>query len=665
MKAEVTSFSFNAANGDMGLEIYSDFSAENLQLLWQKRQDSSSLSLYEGKFFKLVKDDKIINIRLNINDIIDAENLDQKDEIMWDCFLTDGVEKLSVSFPNSLLRQYHYYFFDLNNLFKIVPYVTKGSKTLALYVRPVSVECSLESMSIKEEKISGEIAIKSNDIDIRKFDLTLCYRKRECKDIFHYIETIDANIKINSFLFEHDLNEVFLDKLEEALWDFFVKVENEHSSIFIPVTIKSLPLDSTTVPFNKDGFYQIKPLINEKETLTLHLKQKELKAAATSVIEIKNHLNIKGTVPFDDFSNYSIVSKQRREVGTAFEHYTVFEKRIGMSGNLFDVTVSFEDLIQFAKEKDILDLFIRCENTAGEKIDLPLFAKNKDKIVSSKAALFTNGFGNYSIWVNVNRQFNENVTNIAVLGTCYSRNAFNTMDYFNPGYKKLYKCAYTQFHSNIISLVSDPVEFNKDDFIQSELKESDINYLKSDFEKSFFENLKDTKPDYLIIDLYVDACREVIEINDSSYITLNYLLPRTAFYKKLKGKKVISSSDANEYFDLWEKSLEKFIEKLLSIIPEDKIILNRGRLTTKYKDANNKIVEFPHKEIKRNNYIWDKLENCFLYHLPNVRIIDMRKTKYIGYHKHPFGNSYAHYEPDYYKEFLFRLNEIVLEDMNK
>ncbi|MEH6974122.1 hypothetical protein [Bacillus sp. JJ675] len=36
MKAEVTSFSFNAANGDMGLEIYSDFSAENLQLLWQK-----------------------------------------------------------------------------------------------------------------------------------------------------------------------------------------------------------------------------------------------------------------------------------------------------------------------------------------------------------------------------------------------------------------------------------------------------------------------------------------------------------------------------------------------------------------------------------------------------------------------------------------------------
>ncbi|KMM63526.1 hypothetical protein ACH95_00065 [Bacillus glycinifermentans] len=220
MIAEIKSFSFNATNGDMGLEIYSDFSAENLQLLWQKRQDSSSLSLYEGKFVKLVKDDKIINIRLNMNDIIDAENLDQKDEIMWDCFLTDGVKKLSVSFPNSLLSQYNYYFFDSNNLFKIVPYVTKGSKTLALYIRPVSVECSLESMSIKDGKLSGEIAIKSKDTDIQKFDLTLCYRKRECKDIFHYIENIDANIKINSFLFEHDLNEVFLDKLEDALWDF-------------------------------------------------------------------------------------------------------------------------------------------------------------------------------------------------------------------------------------------------------------------------------------------------------------------------------------------------------------------------------------------------------------------------------------------------------------
>ncbi|MED0987047.1 DUF6270 domain-containing protein [Bacillus paramycoides] len=666
MIAEMKSFSFNETNGDMDLEIYSDFDVENLQLLWQKRQDSSSLSLYEGKFFDCVKNDNIIKMHLNINDIIDAENIDQKDEIMWDCFVTNGIKKISVSFQNTPVSKYNYHFFETNNLFKIVPYVTAGSKTLALYLRSVNIECSIGSLVIQDGKINGKISINSEDLDAQKLDLTLCYRKREYKDIFNYIEDIDANVKIDSFVFEHDINGIFSDKLEDfALWDSFVRVENELSSIYIPATIQSLPFGITDIPFKNNSLHQIIPSINEKNCLTLNIKQKVLNAIATSVIGKENNVVIKGTVPYDHLSNYRIVSKLRREVGTSFEYYTVFEKSIEVNEKSFDINVSIDDLIQSSKEKDILDLCIRCENALGHQIDLPLFSKNKEKIGTSKAALFVNGSGNYSIWINVDRQPNEKVTNIAVLGTCYSRNAFNTIDYFSPKYKKLYKCGYTQFHSNIISLVSDPVEFNRDDFTQSELKEADINHLKSDFEKSFFENLKEIKPEYLVIDLYVDACREVIEMGDNSYVTLNYMIPQTAFYKKLKGKKVISHYNVNEYFELWEKSLEKFIERLLPIIPEDRIILNRGRLTPKYKDANNKLVEFPEKEIKRNNYIWDRLENCFLHHLPNVKIIDMRKTKYTGYFKHPFGNSYAHYESDYYKEFIFRLNEIVLEDKNK
>lgn len=663
MIAEIKSFSYNATNGDMDLEIYSDFDAESLQLLWQKRQDSSALSLYEGKFFDCVKNDNIIKMNLNINDIIDSKNIDQKDEIMWDCFLTNGVKKISVSFPNPVSK-YTYYFFETNSLFKVVPYVTAGSKTLALYLRPVNIECYLGALFILDGKMHGRISIKSNDIDAQKLDVTLCYRKRESNDIFNYIDVIDANVKMDS-AFKHDINEIFTEKLEVfALWDSFVKVENEFSSIYIPATIQNLPFGVNDIPLN-NSMYSIIPAINENKCLTLNLKQKELNAVATSVVEKGNNLNIKGTVPFDNFSNYRIVSKIRREIGASFEHYTVFEKTIEVNEKSFDVNVSFDDLIQSSKEKDILDLCIRCEDSVGRQIDFPLSGKNKDKIATRKSALFVNSSGNYSIWMNVDRQANEKVTNIAVLGTCYSRNAFNTTDYFNPKYKKLYKCGYTQFHSNIISIVSDSVEFNRDDFTQSELKESDINQLKSDFEKSFFENLKETKPDFLIIDLYVDACREVIEMGDNSYITLNYMIPHTAFYKKLTEKKVISHHNINEYFELWEKSLEKFIERLLPIVPEERIILNRGRLTTKYKDVNNKLVKFPEKEIKRNNYIWDKLENCFLHHLPNVKIIDMRKTKYTGYFKHPFGNSYAHYEPDYYKEFIFRLNEIVLEDKNK
>ncbi|QWG61319.1 hypothetical protein EXW60_09525 [Bacillus mycoides] len=109
--------------------------------------------------------------------------------------------------------------------------------------------------------------------------------------------------------------------------------------------------------------------------------------------------------------------------------------------------------------------------------------------------------------------------------------------------------------------------------------------------------------------------------------------------------------------------MDKFADELLSIIPENKIILNKGRLTQKYRDVDNKIKEYSEKGIiKRNNDLWDKMDNYFLYKMPNVKVIDMQKTKYTGYYKHPFGNTYAHYESGYYKEFMNKLNEIVLED---
>lgn len=144
---------------------------------------------------------------------------------------------------------------------------------------------------------------------------------------------------------------------------------------------------------------------------------------------------------------------------------------------------------------------------------------------------------------------------------------------------------------------------------------------------------------------------------------MNYLLPRTKYFKQIKSKHVISHTNNEEYFDLWKENIKLFVERLLGIMPANKIILNRGRLTTKYLDSNNKINYFPDQDIiKRNNILWDRMEHYLLNLIPKIKIIDMRDTSFVGHYNHPFGKSYAHYESGYYKEFLSKLNEIVLMD---
>lgn len=49
--------------------------------------------------------------------------------------------------------------------------------------------------------------------------------------------------------------------------------------------------------------------------------------------------------------------------------------------------------------------------------------------------------------------------------------------------------------------------------------------------------------------------------------------------------------------------------------------------------------------------------------LPNVNIIDLTNTPFIGDERYPFGKSFSHYESAYYKKFMDRLNSIVLEDI--
>ncbi|PGD05772.1 DUF6270 domain-containing protein [Bacillus toyonensis] len=676
MIIEVKNLSFDASNGDVVLEIFSENTIGAREFLLQKRQSSSNLRLYEGVILKCHFNNDIANLKFNVNDIIDPSTI-QPEEDMWDCFLLHGEEKLGLIFPKEIPNQFKYHMLKYNDLFKVIPYITKGTGTLAFYIRPIDLKGILKNITFERGIVEGALELTSADKDISSFKTILCYKKREKKDVFDYYDSIEMEIekREDSWIFKSDLNKVFTAKYENNIyWDMFVKIVHQANEISIPLINMNTPLTGRLpyYMFEQNDFFQVKPITTEENIVAIHLKYRDFKVLINSILQEGNNLSINGIIYLINQTSlngkYSLISKLRREVGSSFEYYSEVVIPIESNNLKFNINISYEELLTNPREKDIWDLFIRIVDEKGIEIDLPLSPKNNIRdqkyIASSRiATLFVNSLGTYSLWINLNKQFNNSATNVAILGTCFSRNAFNSSDYFNPQYKKLYKCIYTQFHSSVISLVSNPVDFNMEDWKAEGLKQSDINYIQSDFTKSFFENLKNYKPEYLIIDFYVDACREVIQLGDNQFITLNYLIPGTKFYKNLQGCKVVSHLNNKEYFSLWKSSLDKFADELLSIIPENKIILNRGRLTQKYRDVDNKIKEYSEKGIiKRNNDLWDKMENYFLYKMPNVKIIDMQKTKYTGYYKHPFGNTYAHYESGYYKEFMNKLNEIVLED---
>ncbi|TDM27165.1 hypothetical protein ETH99_05270 [Macrococcoides caseolyticum] len=77
------------------------------------------------------------------------------------------------------------------------------------------------------------------------------------------------------------------------------------------------------------------------------------------------------------------------------------------------------------------------------------------------------------------------------------------------------------------------------------------------------------------------------------------------------------------------------MENVTKIISENKIILNRGRLAEIYIDDDEEIKTF--------------------------KTIDLIKKNYLSFKSHPFGFSFSHSEPEYYKHFLNELVKKLLE----
>lgn len=247
------------------------------------------------------------------------------------------------------------------------------------------------------------------------------------------------------------------------------------------------------------------------------------------------------------------------------------------------------------------------------------------------------------------------VSQFSVFGTCVSRNIF--IDKLNAGYKSFFNINHSIEGISIISLMSNPIEFDEalinadDKFVNRCIKE--------DLTKNYVNTIKTAKLDYILIDTMFDSHESVIEYDENSYITDSFRFKMCDFRNQAKDKPRLSISDNfEEFMKLWEDSYNQFFELVQENKYNPKVILNCARASYIYQHEG-RLVESPDlkmKSLKINRYmdIMDKklLENYDIDVLPfdYNTLIDLN---------HIFSVSYSHYEKPYYSAKSDQLKKIV------
>jgi hypothetical protein len=256
---------------------------------------------------------------------------------------------------------------------------------------------------------------------------------------------------------------------------------------------------------------------------------------------------------------------------------------------------------------------------------------------------------------------------LAVFGSCYSRRAFSTSDYFNPKYKNRYNVKLTQFHSTVMSIVNEKKSYF-DEKLFSHFHPIIIDYIKTDFQKDFFTKLKETNVDYVIVDLYSDFQKGTIKFSDGRAISASGYIDERCDYlltQSLDNSTYLSPYTTENFFDEWEKAATIFSYKLKEIVPEENIIIHFINAVTEYKDHNGNVQKFKVNlnRLKSMNMIADYMNNYLAKLLPKAVTIDSRKLEFIGDEGNPDGLLIHHYESGYYKEVLRLIDESIVKSL--
>lgn len=264
----------------------------------------------------------------------------------------------------------------------------------------------------------------------------------------------------------------------------------------------------------------------------------------------------------------------------------------------------------------------------------------------------------------------ENImkTKVGVLGSCISRDAFNSN--FVPNYKDYFKIEISAQRVSMISLMQKPINIDENLIkITPNTPENNArtDFIKYDLKKSLLNELIEKNIEYLIIDNYLEIRMGILYFEDNIITNNNWDLPRTEFYKNLEEKFILNIIDyPEEYFNIWSKYCDLFFNFINKNCPNLKVILNKGRAVDKVIKEDGSIYINPDftKMANEINFFLDKLDS-YIQNNFDVYVINFDFNNTFADENHIWGFGPVHYSKNYPINLINCVKDITKDNAPK
>lgn len=243
-------------------------------------------------------------------------------------------------------------------------------------------------------------------------------------------------------------------------------------------------------------------------------------------------------------------------------------------------------------------------------------------------------------------------TNIAILGSCVTRDAFvlpRGQKYRLPTY-----VARTSF----ISITAPPISI-ADGTINGP-HQFDVQCLEHDFRKTAIETMLSRGLDYVILD-FVDERFDLMRIAGSLVTDSRYARD----YGVIDNNQLVVEGTIPRVdpatTDMWKRSCVEVAQQLLARLRPEQIILHSCKLASEYISGGERktFVGYYADLTSSFNPIFAEYEAFFLSQVPGCRMIRLADDLVLGDEDHRWKLQPFHYVPGYYEAFLDQLAEIT------
>ena len=244
---------------------------------------------------------------------------------------------------------------------------------------------------------------------------------------------------------------------------------------------------------------------------------------------------------------------------------------------------------------------------------------------------------------------------ISILGSCLLRDIFNSK--FVPEYAEHFKVDSYFARTTIPSVMSKPGDYDLKDF-EKRFDPLRFEYFYTECSKCMLSIFGNNDSDYLLIDFYADVYYGTCEYEGAYYSNWSFkkFLKLGIANPKKKYKVYNFEHNTEEYFEIWSKAFDKFVDYARKHFPRTKLIINGIKGSNQITERGKVIgTQQPKRSIDKLNELWSRFDSyCKEKH--NIPVITYEK-EYTLDPNYIFGlnKEFVHFHLEYYRDAYNKL----------